>query len=587
MSDPVTNPEAAEQDYLVENQRLRDEINKLNREIKRSEREIKIANSFLDKVTKAATAKDTLNNALLDANVRQRAYTDMLLQSCPNIIILFDKDGRLVLSTEALMSATNTPNFDYIKGRKLTEVFPKYFSADGIEDFYNAFMRTCASASSEVIRFESLVDFELSGQPKLYSVEMSHADIGATHKDNVMYGVLVVMVDITDFIREKQRAEDANNAKSHFLATMSHEIRTPMNAIIGMSEMLDRSEMTDKQKKYISDIRKASSALLSIINDILDFSKIESGKMDLINSNFNFLGLLDHLYSMFSMLCAEKRLDLEFRVSENVPESIFGDELRIRQIFTNLLSNAVKYTKKGGVSFSVWQKDAELQFEVKDTGVGIREEDKDKLFKPFEQLDIRKNRNVVGTGLGLTITHNLCQIMNGELWFDSVYGEGSVFRVRLPYTQTEQTALDETDEVIDFLAPTAKVLVVDDIDINLTVVEALLSAFGIVPDLARRGKDAIDLAKKTKYDIIFMDHMMPEMDGLETTTQIRKIDDWNSKTPVIALTANAITGVKQIFLDNQLNDFLSKPLEISTLNRCLRKWLPSGIIEEINQAFSV
>ena len=578
MPEIVFAPDIPDLELLRENEKLREEVDRLNRELNKNARELRISNSFLDKVTKAATAKDALNNALSDAHMRQRAYTDMLLQNCPNIIILFDNDGRFVLSTEALMTATKTPNFDYIKNRKFEEVFPRYFSVDGMKDFDAAFKIT--ASCSEAIRFETLVDFELSGSPKLYSVVISHAEIGANPDDKDMSGILAVMVDITDFMREKQRAEDANNAKSDFLATMSHEIRTPMNAIIGMSEMLNRSEMTEKQRKYVYDIRKASSALLSIINDILDFSKIESGKMELIYSDFSMKTLLDHLHSMFSMLCEEKNLEIQFTVSDNIPESVFGDEIRIRQIFTNLLSNAVKYTKSGGISFAAWQDGSELRFKVKDTGIGIRDEDKGKLFRPFEQLDVRKNRNVVGTGLGLAITYNLCRMMGGNLWFDSTYGQGSAFFVSLPYLPADQSIQDEADEVKDFTATDAKILVVDDIEINLAVAEALLSNFDITPDVVVSGKEALESARKTRYDIIFMDHMMPEMDGVETTRHIRAIGGWNSKVPIIALTANAIAGVEQMFMDNDFDGFLPKPLDISALNLCLRKWLPTRVMEE-------
>ena len=559
------------------NRALSEEVDKLNREVKKTAREIRMANSFLDKVTKASEAKDAINDALSDANVKQRAYTDLLLQSCPNIIMLLDDEGRFVLSTEAFMSVAGIPNFGYIKNRNYNEVFPKYFTGEDMRIFNAAY--NDAVTSGEVVRFDALIDFARNGEQRFYTLELRRAGAGSVGKSDAASGILVVMIDFTDFMNEKQRAEEANNAKSEFLATMSHEIRTPMNAIIGMSEMLDRSELDPGQKKYISDIRKSSNALLSIINDILDFSKIEAGKLELINTNFSLKMLLDNLYSMFSMLCRNKQLDLRFFAEDNLPETVYGDEIRIRQILTNLLSNAVKYTKQGEISIAARLDEDMLLFDVKDTGIGIRDEDKGKLFKPFEQLDIRKNRNVVGTGLGLAITYNLCLLMGGDLCLDSEYGRGSIFHVRLPYTKADVNYNDDIRDADEFFAPGAKILVVDDIDINLTVTEALLSAFEILPDLAQSGKDAIEFATKNRYDMIFMDHMMPEMDGLETTRRIRDLGGWNGDVPIIALTANAISGVDQLFLSNRLDDFLPKPLDIKALNRCLRKWLPVKIQE--------
>ena len=562
---------------LEENLSLRAEVDRLDLALKKLGREMRTAKSFLDKVTMAAEAKDTLNSALEEANIKQRAYTDMLLESCPNIIILLDDNGCFVLSTEILLTVTGTPNFDYIKHKNYREVFSRFFSEDGMTAF-NAAVNTALS-SGETVNFDALADFSQTGQPRFYSVELRRVGTGQTARTNVMNGILVVMVDLTDLMREKQRAEDANNAKSDFLATMSHEIRTPMNAIIGMSEMLDRSELAPKQKRYVSDIKKSSGALLSIINDILDFSKIEAGKMELVSVNYNLRLLLDNLYSIFSMLCREKKIEMSCNIADDLPEMVFGDDKRLRQILTNLLSNAVKYTREGSITLSArLDENGLLNLGVTDTGIGIREEDKKKLFMPFEQLDVRKNRDVVGTGLGLAITYNLCRLMGGDLRLKSVYGSGSTFFVSLPYVEAGQTVQEDAVEITDFTAPRAKILVVDDIEINLAVAEALLSTFDIAPDMATSGKEAIEMAGSVKYDIIFMDHMMPGMDGLETTKHIREEAGLNSASPIVALTANAIMGMEQMFIDNDMDDFLPKPLEISALNLCLRKWLPPDTV---------
>jgi CheY-like chemotaxis protein len=322
--------------------------------------------------------------------------------------------------------------------------------------------------------------------------------------------------------------------------------------------------------------------LLAIINDILDFSKIEAGKLDIINSDFNLRALLDNLYVMFDLMFKEKKLALVFHIDESIPSLVYGDENRLRQVLTNLISNALKYTYEGYVEFSAWLlSDGILRFDVKDSGIGIRKEDRDKLFRPFEQLDTRKNRNVVGTGLGLAICYRLCQLMGGDLWLESEYGVGSTFSVSLPYNQAREDVEDASiGELKEFSTSGVKVLVVDDIEINLDVTEAMLHSFGIDADLAQKGALAIEMVKKNSYDIIFMDHMMPEMDGIETTRRIRELGDAYKKIPIIALTANVINGAEAMFLENQFNDFLAKPVEFSSLNLCLRTWLPKEKIRE-------
>ena len=575
MSEQVSIP------LVEENNALQAEVNRLNLEVRKLSRENRITNSLLDKLTKAAEANDALGVALTAANAEQRAYTNMLLKSCPNIIILLDENGRFVLSTGVLMTTTNTPNFDYIKNRSFEEVLPRYFSPEDMDTFRAGFLT--ASETGVPTVFEAWIDFAQNHSPRFYSIEMRRAGDNADDAAaNLRAGTLIVMVDLTDFMREKQRAENANNAKSDFLATMSHEIRTPMNAIIGLSDMLDRSSLDIRQKKYLDDIRKSSHSLLSIINDILDFSKIEAGKIELVPVTFNLEMLLDNLHSMFSVLCGEKGLELVRSHDAGLPLMVYGDENRIRQILTNLLSNALKYTREGRITLSAsLENDGFLRFDIEDTGIGIREEDRQKLFKPFEQLDTRKNRNVVGTGLGLAISYNLCRIMGGDLWMEGEYGKGSRFSVRIPFVQDTHAGAGHQEalvEIQDFTAPQSKILVVDDIDINLAVAEAILSAFDISPDLASSGAKAIEMANNQQYHMIFMDHMMPEMDGLEATWRIRSLNHWNDSVPIVALTANVISGMEQMFLDSRMDDFLPKPINIAALNLCLRRWLPPDTI---------
>ncbi len=488
-----------------------------------------------------------------------------------------------------------------------------------------------------------------------------------------------------------------SKAKTEFLAKMSHEIRTPMNAIVGMSELVLREQIPPAAREHILEIKQAGANLLSIINDILDLTKIESGKMEIIESDYIFTSLINDVVSIIRIRVMDKPLLFAANIDSNLPNLLFGDEIRVRQILLNLLSNAVKYTKEGHIIFNVSGEIADdntvnLRFEIIDTGIGIKEEDIAGLFGEFVQVDINKNKGVEGTGLGLAITRNLCKAMGGDVTVSSVYGEGSVFTATLPqgYTSQEQLAevqdpqshnvliyeprnvyaqsltqtltnlnvrcssvatqseyheaikqnqydyvltpsflydtandtltnlgitaqlvvlvgygettvhpdirsiampaycvsianlLNNTsdsgyneDTDIHFTAPSAKILIVDDISTNLKVAEGLMAPYQMQIDLCESGIEAIELVKQNKYDIVFMDHMMPQMNGIDATIAIRAIDMESCKNAIIiALTANAVSGMKEMFLSNGFNDFLAKPIEIKKLNEILDKWIP-------------
>jgi len=505
------------------------------------------------------------------------------------------------------------------------------------------------------------------------------------------------------------KAENALKAKNNFLAKMSHEIRTPMNAIIGMSELALREEKLSAAKEHVLTIKQAGANLLSIINDILDFSKIESGKLEIIPNNYLFSSLVNDVVNIIRMRVVDSKSRFVVNIDSNIPNTLCGDETRIRQVLLNILSNAVKYTKKGFISFSVngeVTKDGtvNLTIDVADSGKGIRQEDIGKLFGDFIQVDLTSNKGIEGTGLGLAITKNLVNAMGGDINVFSEYGKGSIFTITLPQKiyspepmaiverpeeksvlvyERRQTYADsmicnidnlgvdctrvETDEELQeklkvkdysfvfvtyvllenvrkiltklgskaqiialtgfgstiaddlstlampvysisvanilngiadntfsysanansiarFHAPKARVLIVDDISTNLQVAEGLLIPYKMHVDLCLSGAEAIEAVKTEHYNLIFMDHMMPEMDGVEATRRIRELgSEYYQTLPIIALTANAVSGVKDMFLANGFNDFLSKPIDTIKLNSILEKWLPKEMQEKAKE----
>jgi CheY-like chemotaxis protein/nitrogen-specific signal transduction histidine kinase len=379
---------------------------------------------------------------------------------------------------------------------------------------------------------------------------------------------------------QTQAAQAANEAKSRFLASMSHEIRTPMNAIIGMSDLMRTDNLDQTQREYFEDIKKMSRALLQIINDILDFSKIEAGQMDLHPVHFNLLALYDNICSMCRFTAAAKELEFRSVFDAAVPQVIYGDDIRFRQIMVNIVNNAVKYTREGFVEFLVNRVTEDgrdsIAFIVKDTGIGIKQEDFSKIFGAFQQADSEVNRGIIGTGLGLSITKKLVDIMGGTIRLESVYGKGSEFTVLLPLVIGDPSMMEKGDAAeSEVSAETADVLVADDNRINLKVALAFLARHAIKADSALNGLEAIGMIQKKHYDLVFMDHMMPEMDGVEATRRIRVMDGGRYKTlPIVALSANAVTGAQETFFEAGMNDFISKPIEANVLNRALLKWLP-------------
>ncbi|UQZ88495.1 hypothetical protein C4J81_04460 [Deltaproteobacteria bacterium Smac51] len=379
---------------------------------------------------------------------------------------------------------------------------------------------------------------------------------------------------------EKEKVMASSQAQSRFFASMSHEIRTPMNAILGISEiLLHGDELKGQQRKYINDIKLSSESLLIIINDILDLSKLESGKMSLSPIDFNLKGLLDNISSLARYLASDKQLEFSAEIADGLPLCLYGDDVRLRQVLLNILSNAIKFTRQGSVRLKVFIDDEGfIRYTITDTGIGIKQEDQSRLFEPFKQMDTTRNREIQGTGLGLSISRSLVELMGGRIDLKSEYGQGSVFTVILPVVPGDEKKCADLGMEIAAVTyvPTLRALVVDDNAINRSVAAGLLKTIhGIEPDLAASGREALDMVRDKDYHLIFMDHMMPEMDGVETTTHIRAMGGKFLEIPIIALTANAVVGTREMLLQAGMNDFLAKPILKKELGDILYRWVPA------------
>ena len=401
---------------------------------------------------------------------------------------------------------------------------------------------------------------------------------------------------IVDMRVKTKEAIDANRAKSEFLANMSHEIRTPINGIIGMDEMIIRESSEPQIRSYAEDIKSSGRHLLGIINDILDFSKIESGKMEIVEDEYSVSAMLNDITHTLKERAEKKNLKVNLVISPMLPTRLYGDEVRVKQIVMNLISNATKYTSEGSVSLAVsgqgTGEDFAIKFVVKDTGIGIKEEDLKVLFEQFTRIEEKRNATIEGTGLGMSISKSLADAMHGSLSVQSEYGVGSTFTAVIPQKIISYETVGNFQKTYDqevaatlvtensYTAPEARILVVDDVNINRSVIKGLLKRVKVQVDTADSGPEALNKCRRSEYDLILMDHKMPDMDGVEALHLLRADTGPNRDKPVIVLTANAINGVEEFYRTEGFDDFLSKPVEPHLLEEMIRRYLPADKIKD-------
>lgn len=489
------------------------------------------------------------------------------------------KDNLIVDIEEGVIVTDMEGNFQYANP-KAYELIPQLRYADK-KLIEKAIDRFVGNVKTDTIRFNGRF-FKLNNR--------------VLEDEKQTVGHMTTFFDITDLLESNKKmeqlkieADNANYAKSNFLANMSHEIRTPINAVLGMDEMILRESSEENIIEYATSIKRAGESLLSLVSDILDFSKIESGKMTILDEPYNIKELIKDIINTFTLRMRQKGLSFITEIDENIPKILVGDEVRIKQIALNILSNAFKYTKEGYVKLKISSEirgnKCVLSFSVEDTGSGIKKDAMEKLFATFERIDEKKNRHIEGSGLGLNITKNLLKMMGSDIQVKSVYGRGSIFFFDLEQRVSDYEPIgmmDIEDVKVDinqgsedtFTAPHARMLVVDDNLVNLSVMKGLLKRTQATVEMASSGAEAVKMTKDREYDLIFMDHLMPEMDGIETMIRIKGMEtNPNRNTPCIVLTANAISGAKEKYMEAGFDEYMTKPVNMDLLEKNLRKFL--------------
>jgi PAS domain S-box-containing protein len=695
MPNSKTNPPQSQQQPLPPPP-PESELAILKKENRALARKLKETEYLISSYEQYAVFQKSVYESIKKQKSEQDIYLRLIFGNSPIVILVLDANLMYVMGTLGAMRALGIDT-DALTGQDATAIFLQIMPIEWVEELARDLRRSLSDGQRK-----NISRFARATSGKEYYFEMNIIPIKDPASGSAT-GVIFTMHDETELHEAALNAERSNRAKTNFLAKISHEIRTPMNAIAGMAELILRERTSGLVREHALSIKQASGNLMAIINDILDFSKIESGKLEIVEAEYQFASLINDVISIIRMRVIDKQIFFTANIDCDIPSRLIGDEIRIRQILLNLLTNAFKYCERGYISIHVSCEDAEdgaatLVFDISDSGIGIKPEDIDRLFSDFVQLDRggAHKKAVEGTGLGLVITKNLCEAMGGSINVYSTYGEGSTFTVRLPQkfnsyekfaqvddpsgknvliyeTRTAYSSsiicsidnlgvrcalvsnqskfleelnknkythvfvssflFDSTERIVKnleiditivllaeygeyavntgsvktiempvhsisvanllngasnevvyagnaqeamrFMAPSARILLVDDLITNLRVAEGLMLPYRMQIDVCQSGAEAIELVRGKVYDIVFMDHMMPEMDGIEAAAAIRELDGEGFKRlPIVALTANAVSGVREMFLQNGFNDFLAKPIEMAKLNAILETWLP-------------
>lgn len=495
-------------------------------------------------------------------NVSQYVFEDVNIP-----VIITGNDRRIVLCNNSTLTYLNCSLTD-IRNHSIHEFF-----SETPEDYY------IVNGSNRECTLDKTVIKDNYGEP-IYSIYF----VRDITEERINFRLMQ---------KSKEDAEEANRAKSDFLANMSHEIRTPMNAIIGMSQIvLESGELSDDVTAQVNEIKIAGTNLLGIINDILDMSKIEAGKYELVVEPYELPGFIHEISSLINARLSDSSVKFILDIDPTLPKVLIGDELRIRQILMNILGNAIKFTEKGSITFKVtwnhYEKAPDILYDITDTGIGIRPEDKETIFGKFDQVDIKRNKNIKGTGLGLAISRNLAILMGGYVTVESEYGKGSTFHIVMCQEVSEYEPIGEkvANELNSnkYIAPVettsvvemktgASVLVVDDSKVNLMVATGLLKKYGMEIDVASSGQESIEKVQKKDYNIVFMDQMMPEMDGIEALKRIRALGGKYESLHIVALTANALKETRNFLINEGFDDYITKPINGDELNRVIQQWV--------------